>query len=182
MKIFTAALIGLTLLAVVQATVQAAVPATDYAAQAAIRPGDLRPLPPIRWQDADDHTHSLADTQGRARILHFWAAWCVPCRRELPALLRWQTAHPEIEIVVLSVDRRLAQARHFLHKYRLPLPPLLLHPDDHALLSLPALPYTLFLSRDGLVLGYQLGPAPWETEAFTRAVQTLLETDPGQQR
>lgn len=174
------------LLAVVQltvhATVQAAVETAAHTTQAMIRPGDLRPLPSIRWQDADDHTHSLADTQGRARILHFWAAWCVPCRQEMPTLLRWQAAHPEIEVIVLSVDRRLAQAQHFIGKYRLPLSPLLLHPDDHALLGLPALPYTLFLSRDGLVLGHHLGPAPWETEAFTHAVQTLLETDPGQQR
>lgn len=170
MKPLTAALTCLTLLSTLQS-----------AAQAAIRPGDLHPLPPIRWQDADNNTHSLADTQGKARILHFWAAWCIPCRQELPSLLRWQAAHPGTEVIVLSVDRRLAQARHFLRKYRLPLSPLLLHPDDSALLSLPALPYTLFLSPDGRVLGHHLGPAPWEDEAFTTAVKALLETDTGRE-
>jgi thiol-disulfide isomerase/thioredoxin len=42
-------------------------------------------------------------------IMHFWATWCVPCRRELPALARFQATLAADggagRLVVVSVDR-----------------------------------------------------------------------------
>ncbi len=40
-----------------------------------------------------DRTIELADYRGEPIILNFWASWCVPCRREMPAL---QATHQEL--------------------------------------------------------------------------------------
>lgn len=38
-------------------------------------------------------------------VLSFWATWCGPCKRELPALEAWAQAHPEVQVVAVSTDQ-----------------------------------------------------------------------------
>src|SRR5260370_34593514 len=67
-----------------------------------------RALPELRFVDGENRALSLADFLGRPVLLNIWATWCVPCRKEMPALDRLQAAIGESEFVVLplSIDRR----------------------------------------------------------------------------
>ena len=50
-------------------------------------------------------------------LLNLWATWCLPCRKEMPALDRLQAelGSDKFQVVALSVDRTgLAGARKFL--------------------------------------------------------------------
>src|SRR5438046_9929918 len=49
-----------------------------------------RELPDLGFVDGDGRAASLADFRGRVVLLNLWATWCVPCRREMPALERLQ--------------------------------------------------------------------------------------------
>jgi len=71
-----------------------------------------RPLPELRFTDGAGAQRSLADFRGRAILLNVWATWCVPCRKEMPALDRVQQTlgGPEFEVVALSIDRDGARA------------------------------------------------------------------------
>ena len=45
------------------------------------------------------------DAAGRPHLLHFWATWCAPCRRELPSLLAAATETGVREwVIAVSVD------------------------------------------------------------------------------
>ena len=47
--------------------------------------------------------------------VNFWAAWCVPCKEELPVLLGWQAKlGSEIEFAFVSMDDDERQLREFL--------------------------------------------------------------------
>lgn len=52
---------------------------------------------------------------GRWTWVNFWAAWCVPCKQELPLLLRWQaTLGERLEFRFVSMDDDERQLRDFL--------------------------------------------------------------------
>jgi thiol-disulfide isomerase/thioredoxin len=136
-----------------------------------IQPGDNQPLPDIRWQDEDGKTHHLKDTNGKPRLLHFWAAWCVPCRKELPEMLKWQEENKDILVLPLSLDQRIAQTKHFIKKNKIAMSPLLINKDDSEALSIPVVPYTVFVSADGLFAGHFYGIAPWENNDFANQVR-----------
>jgi thiol-disulfide isomerase/thioredoxin len=50
--------------------------------------------------------------------INFWAAWCVPCREEIPRLRSWESrlrdAQPSLRLVFVSMDDDERQLRDFL--------------------------------------------------------------------
>src|SRR5262245_21439041 len=47
------------------------------------------PAPNFVWKSfSGTETHALKDLEGHVVVLHFWAAWCLPCREEFPKLLK----------------------------------------------------------------------------------------------
>jgi thiol-disulfide isomerase/thioredoxin len=65
-------------------------------------------LPALSFQDATGARETLADWHGRAVLLNLWATWCVPCRKEMPALESLQTrlGGPDFEVVAINIDTR----------------------------------------------------------------------------
>lgn len=89
-------------------------------------------------------------------------------------MLAWKAGNPDIQVIPLSMDQRMAQARYFIKKYSLDMPPLLLDKGDHDSLSIPALPYTLLVSADGHILARLFGIAAWHDPAFSANVRNLF--------
>src|SRR5947199_7727769 len=45
-----------------------------------------RRVPDLAFVDASGDRKTLDEWRGRAVLLNLWATWCVPCRKEMPAL------------------------------------------------------------------------------------------------
>ena len=67
---------------------------------------DVRPL--FALADTAGVTRSIAEWDGRALMINFWATWCPPCRREIPLLnsLRAEYAPRGFEVIGVAVDFR----------------------------------------------------------------------------
>ena len=65
-------------------------------------------LPDLSFQDADGKPKKLSDWRGKTVLVNLWATWCVPCRKEMPALdgLQAKLAGPNFQVVAINIDTR----------------------------------------------------------------------------
>ncbi|MGY3547838.1 thiol-disulfide isomerase/thioredoxin [Bradyrhizobium sp. USDA 4472] len=65
-------------------------------------------LPDLTFEDADGKPRKLSDFRGKTLLVNLWATWCVPCRKEMPALNQLQTklSGPDFEVVAINIDTR----------------------------------------------------------------------------
>lgn len=46
----------------------------------------------------------LYTNSNKIHIVNFWAMWCAPCVKELPILKAYQKIHPNVEVLLVSMD------------------------------------------------------------------------------
>src|ERR1700709_959493 len=65
-------------------------------------------LPDLAFEDADGKPRKLSDWRGKTVLVNLWATWCVPCRKEMPALDSLQTnlGGRNFEVVAINIDTR----------------------------------------------------------------------------
>jgi len=52
-------------------------------------------------------------------ILNFWATWCIPCKKELPDLMKLQKENKEFKIIIISIDKKpIKEQLEYLKKYK----------------------------------------------------------------
>lgn len=74
-------------------------------------------VPDLTFNDAEGNPRKLSEWRGRTVLVNLWATWCVPCRKEMPALDQLQTklGGPKFEVVAINIDTRdLDRPRNFL--------------------------------------------------------------------
>jgi thiol-disulfide isomerase/thioredoxin len=60
----------------------------DITPPTGIRIYNIGPAPDFELADMDGNRDTLSSGRGRWVFLHFWASWCGPCRKEMPAIQR----------------------------------------------------------------------------------------------
>lgn len=103
-------------------------------------------------------------------ILHFWATWCPPCRKELADVARFRqrlvTEHLDTQLVLISADTKpYAAVTSFLADMTASVGPLPTYQAPSRSTLAPfeifGLPTTLLLDGDRRVARRIAGPAPW---------------------
>jgi cytochrome c biogenesis protein CcmG/thiol:disulfide interchange protein DsbE len=121
-----------------------------------------QPAPPFRLPNVRESEPevSLADAGGKPVVINFWASWCVPCRKEMPA---FETVHRRRgnRVAFVGVDRQddRSDALRFLAKTGVSYPSGY---DPEGKLDAPyrlrGMPTTVIVGTDGLVVDHISGP------------------------
>jgi thiol-disulfide isomerase/thioredoxin len=139
----------------------------------------------MAFKDESGADMTLADFEGKALLVNFWASWCVPCREEMPALdaIATEFNSERFEVVPINLDigeDGLAKAQAFLDEGQFENLPLYADNTFAAFDRLrreavaAGLPATLLLDPEGCELAILQGPAEWHSEDGRAVVQALI--------
>ena len=121
-----------------------------------------RPVAPRFTLDRMDEGGELelVSLRGQVVVLNFWAAWCDPCKKEMPRLERaWQRYRNRgVTFVGVNTTDFSGDAQRFLRRYGVTFPNV--RDGNGRVLAryggLP-IPWTYFVGRDGRIVGYIRG-------------------------
>ncbi|MBL1261784.1 MAG: TlpA family protein disulfide reductase [Thiotrichaceae bacterium] len=79
------------------------------ASQAVKAQGDLmlnQPRPAFTLPDLDGTARSISEWDGKLLVINFWASWCEPCLREMPAFTRLQQHYRDqgVQFIGVALD------------------------------------------------------------------------------
>jgi peroxiredoxin len=104
---------------------------------------------------------TLSSFRGKPTLINFWASWCPPCRRELPALqAAYAKYKDEIGFIAVNVKEDPATVSAFAEELGLNFP-IALDPDgqiSNVAYEVRGLPTTVFVDANGVVSARHLGP------------------------
>ncbi|MBR1220730.1 TlpA family protein disulfide reductase [Bradyrhizobium sp. U87765 SZCCT0131] len=65
-------------------------------------------IPDLAFETGSGEPKKLSDWRGKTVLVNLWATWCVPCRKEMPALdeLQGKLGGANFEVVAINIDTR----------------------------------------------------------------------------
>ena len=141
-------------------------------------------VPDVAFKDADGRERTLADWRGRTVLLNLWATWCIPCRKEMPALdaLEEKLGGPNFAVVAVNIDTRNPQKPLAFLKDT-GVTHLAYYSDQSAKVFQElkmagkafGMPTTLLVDRSGCEIGEMAGPAEWASDDGVKLVSAALQ-------
>lgn len=120
-------------------------------------------LPALSLPDLDGKLHTLNEYRGHRVLLNFWASWCVPCLKEMPALAEVQAKFGKNEPIVIGIAMdEPDRVRAFLAAHPVNYP-ILLGDTDVPSTSMQVgnitqvLPFSVLIGADGRILATHAG-------------------------
>jgi thiol-disulfide isomerase/thioredoxin len=148
-------------------------------------PGE--PAPAIHADDLSGRPFALATLKGKIVLLDFWASWCAPCKKSLPALDKLQEKYRDkgLEVVGISLDEDTDAISTFLErapvKFR-----ILRDPSGKSAeaFSVVAMPTSFLLDAEGRIAArYEGGDSlAAEEAAIMKLLQGAAATTPVDKR
>ena len=139
---------------------------------------DGRVAPPLVLENMDQEKFDLSKEKGNWVFVHFWAAWCGPCRREMPKI---QAIYPEFEdsklkIILVNTAETEDTVFSFLG---------IVAPDLNPLMDLDGLvterwqprglPATFFVNPEGKLQYLALGGREWDQKEYLDFLKNLIK-------
>lgn len=136
-------------------------------------------VPDISLKDVNGKIVSLKKYQGKIILLNFWATWCLPCRAELPELVKWQKEYQSRGLQIIGITyppNNHKSIRSFIKKNKINYPILIGTKKSKALFdSSETLPFTIVIDKEGNIKERIEGII--YSDEFDEKVKSLLKAE-----
>lgn len=142
-------------------------------------------IPDLAFNDGEGKPRQLSDWRGKAVLVNLWATWCVPCRKEMPALdeLQGKLGGPKFEVVAINIDTRDPERpRNFLRDANLTRLGFFTDAKAKVFQDLKSIgralgmPTSVLIDGEGCEIATIAGPAEWASDDAV----TLIKAASGQ--
>jgi len=133
--------------------------------------------PPFELPDMQGVSRHIKTWDGKVLVVNFWATWCGPCLREIPAFVDLQKKYGDkgLQFVGVAFDD-LEAIQGFTKTSKIQFNyPILIGEDDAMTIAaiygntIGALPYTVIIDRKGKIVHGQIG------EISRRSVEDIIK-------
>ncbi|MDQ0511305.1 thiol:disulfide interchange protein TlpA [Ancylobacter amanitiformis] len=157
-------------------------------------------IPDLAFLAPDGTPSSLSKVGGDGlKLVNIWATWCVPCRKEMPALDELQgtlgattatgkdaTALPGFAVIAINIDQRNPEKpKTFMDETGIRHLALYTDPKAQAFQDLRAvgrgfgLPTTMLIDAQGCEIGHIAGPAEWASPDAVALIEAARRAPAG---
>jgi thiol-disulfide isomerase/thioredoxin len=141
-------------------------------------------LPDLAFEDADGKPKKLSEWRGRTVLVNLWATWCVPCRKEMPALdsLQQKLGGPDFEVVAVNIDTRDSEKpKNFLKEANLTRLGYFSDQKAKVFQDLKeigralGMPTSVLVDGQGCEIATIAGPAEWESDDAIKLITAAVK-------
>jgi len=141
-------------------------------------------LPDLTFEDVNGKPKKLSDWRGRTVLVNLWATWCVPCRKEMPALESLQTrlGGASFEVVAVNIDTRDPEKpKNFLKEANLTRlgyfsdPKAKVFQDLKAIGRALGMPTSVLVDGEGCEIATIAGPAEWDSDDAVKLITAAVK-------
>jgi thiol-disulfide isomerase/thioredoxin len=141
-------------------------------------------LPDLAFEDAEGKPRKLSDWRGKTVLLNLWATWCVPCRKEMPALdeLQGKLGGKDFEVVAVNIDTRDPdKPRNFLKEANLTRLGYFTDQKAKVFQDLKVIgralgmPTSVLVDTQGCEIGTIAGPAEWASDDAVKLIKAAVK-------
>src|SRR5436190_4869230 len=141
-------------------------------------------LPDLAFEDAEGKPRKLSEWRGKTVLVNLWATWCVPCRKEMPALdnLQAKLGGKDFEVVAVNIDTRDPEKpRNFLKEANLTRLGYFADSKAKVFQDLKnigkalGMPTSILVDSQGCEIGTIAGPAEWASDDAIALIKAAVQ-------
>jgi thiol-disulfide isomerase/thioredoxin len=141
-------------------------------------------LPDLAFLDGEGQPKKLSDWRGKTVLVNLWATWCVPCRKEMPALdaLQAKLGGPDFQVVAINIDTRdPAKPKAFLKDGNLTKLDYFTDTSAKVFQDLKGIgralgmPTSVLIDAQGCEIATIAGPAEWDSDDATKLISAAAK-------
>ena len=125
----------------------------------------------------DGTNFTLSQQRGKVVFLNFWAAWCPPCRNEMPSMeaLHQKLKNKGLEMVAVNLGDSRNDVSSFMKQNNLSFSVVLdSRKTTGSMYGIRSIPTTYIIDKRGLVVGRRIGSIDWNAPNVVAAFEVLL--------